>query len=213
MIPMLQIRWSCDRVLFNMGIPIPGKDGLYIETGNRFFDYIQKRPAVHQLLPWILTIPNILTHKQLETYRCVITIVDVDVLKLRHHTSTDSADSLLTCSAWWCHQMETFSPSLALCEGNLPITGGFPSQRPVRGSFDVFFDLCLNTWLSKQSRCQWFEMPLCSLWHHCNGISFIQKYHKLKFYLGKITELYKGWYSTWYWLEKMKRVFFGMNMK
>ena len=34
-------------------------------------------------------------------------------------------------SAWWRHQMETFSALLALCEGNPPVTGGFPSQRPV----------------------------------------------------------------------------------
>ena len=32
-IPMLKIRRSRDRLIFNMGIPIPGKDGLYIETG------------------------------------------------------------------------------------------------------------------------------------------------------------------------------------
>ena len=30
---------------------------------------------------------------------------------------------------WWCHQMETPSALLALCEGNPPVTGGFPSQR------------------------------------------------------------------------------------
>ena len=35
-IPVLKIRRSCDRLIFNMGIPIPGKDGLYIETGPRF---------------------------------------------------------------------------------------------------------------------------------------------------------------------------------
>ena len=33
---------------------------------------------------------------------------------------------------------------LALCVGNQPVTGGFPSQRPVTRSFDVFFDLCPN---------------------------------------------------------------------
>ena len=33
MIPMLKIRRSRDRLIFNMGIPIHGKDGLYIETG------------------------------------------------------------------------------------------------------------------------------------------------------------------------------------
>ena len=30
---MLKIRRSRDRLIFNMGIHIPGKDGLYIETG------------------------------------------------------------------------------------------------------------------------------------------------------------------------------------
>ena len=28
---MLKIRQSCDRLIFSMGIPLPGKDGLYIE--------------------------------------------------------------------------------------------------------------------------------------------------------------------------------------
>ena len=32
---MLKIRRSRDRLIFNMGVPIPGKDGLYIETGRR----------------------------------------------------------------------------------------------------------------------------------------------------------------------------------
>ena len=35
----------------------------------------------------------------------------------------------------------TFSALLALCVGNSPVTGEFPSQRPVTRSFDVFFDL------------------------------------------------------------------------
>ena len=34
----------------------------------------------------------------------------------------------------------TFSVLLTLCEGNPLVTGGFPSQRPVTQSFDVFFD-------------------------------------------------------------------------
>ena len=37
--------------------------------------------------------------------------------------------------------METFSTLLALCEWNRPVTGGFPSQRPVTRKFNVFFDL------------------------------------------------------------------------
>ena len=47
-------------------------------------------------------------------------------------------------SSWWHHLMETFSALLALCEGKPPVTGWFPSQRPVMRCFDVFFDLCLN---------------------------------------------------------------------
>ena len=45
--------------------------------------------------------------------------------------------------------METFSALLALCERNSPVTGEFPSQRPVTRSFDVFFDLRLNERSSK----------------------------------------------------------------
>ena len=41
---------------------------------------------------------------------------------------------------------------------------------PVMRSFDVFFLLCLNKRLSKQSRHQWFDTPSCSLWCHCNVV-------------------------------------------
>ena len=46
-----------------------------------------------------------------------------------------------TSSLWWRHQKETFSVSMALCEGNSPVTGGFPSQRQVTRSFGAFYDL------------------------------------------------------------------------
>ena len=42
-----------------------------------------------------------------------------------------------------------------LC-GNSPVPGEFPTQRPVTGSFDVFFDLPPNKRLSKQSLGWWF---------------------------------------------------------
>ena len=70
--------------------------------------------------------------------------------------------------AWWRHQMETFSALLALCAGNSPVTGEFPSQRQVTRSFDVFFDLHPKKRLSKQSWGWWFETPSLSLWRHCN---------------------------------------------
>ena len=72
--------------------------------------------------------------------------------------------------SWWHHQMETFSALLALCAGNSPVTGEYPAQRPVTRSFDIFFDLCLNKRLSKQSWGWWFETPSRSLWRHCNAM-------------------------------------------
>ena len=57
---------------------------------------------------------------------------------------------------------------LALCVRNSTVNVEFPSQRPVMQSFDVFFHLCLNKRLSKQSWDWWFEMPSWSLWCHCN---------------------------------------------
>ena len=73
--------------------------------------------------------------------------------------------------SWWRHQTEAFSTLLALCEGNIPVTGRLPSQRPVTRSFAVFFDLRLNKRLSKQSRRLWFEAPSRLLWHHCKVIN------------------------------------------
>ena len=71
---------------------------------------------------------------------------------------------------WWLHQMETFSTLLAICAVNSPVTGEFPAQRPVTQSFDVFFDLHLNKWLSKQSWGWWFGAPSLSLWRHYNDM-------------------------------------------
>ena len=68
----------------------------------------------------------------------------------------------------WRHQMETFSPLLAICAGNSPASGEFPAQRQVTRSFDVFFDLRLNKRLSKQSWGWWFETLSRPLWRHWN---------------------------------------------
>ena len=49
----------------------------------------------------------------------------------------------------------TFSTLLALCEGNIPVTGEFPSHRPVTRSSDLH----LIKRFSKKSRRGWFEAP------------------------------------------------------
>ena len=75
--------------------------------------------------------------------------------------STARLDSLWVkrSMTWWRHQMETFSALLAFCAGNSPVTGEFPSQRPVTRSFDVFFDLRPNKGLIKQWWGWWFQTP------------------------------------------------------
>ena len=85
-------------------------------------------------------------------------------------------------SPWWRNQMETFSALLAPCAGKSPVTGEFPSQRPVTWSFDVFFDQRLNKQLSKQSGGWWFETPSCPIWHHYNenmANSWLSPIHQL----------------------------------
>ena len=75
--------------------------------------------------------------------------------------------------------METFSALLIFCEGNSPVAGEFPSQRPVTRSFGVFFDVRPNKRLSKPWRRQWFETTSHSLWRHRNVSGFSLQYHKL----------------------------------
>ena len=67
---------------------------------------------------------------------------------------------------WWPYEMETVSALQDLCTGNSPVTSGFPPQRSVTRSFDVFLDQRLNKRLCKQSSRRWFEMPSRSLWRH-----------------------------------------------
>ena len=116
--------------------------------------------------------------------------------------------------SWCCHQMETFSVSLAICAGNSPVIGEFPAQRPVARSFDVFFDLRLNGWLSKQSWGRWFETPLRPLWCQSYGMAETQnesqndatiKRESLPIITPKISHWMQhfvfhslGWFAGWY---------------
>ena len=88
----------------------------------------------------------------------------------------------------WRHQMEKCSVLLALCAATSPVTGEFPSKRPVTQSFDVLVNLHLNKRLSKQSDGRWFETPSRSLWRHCNGL-FIPDLYKSRIYDGQMRQL------------------------
>ena len=75
--------------------------------------------------------------------------------------------------------MEKFSALLTLCEGNPPVTGVFPSQKPVTWSFGVFSDQCLNKHLSKQSK----------LWDE----RFLLKRIKWECWWWSILRIYQSW--------------------
>ena len=79
--------------------------------------------------------------------------------------------------------MKKLSALLAICAGNSPVTGEFPTQRPVTRSFDIFFDLCLNKRLSKQSWGWWFETLSCTLWRHCNDCLIVLRLKKNRCYI------------------------------
>ena len=69
----------------------------------------------------------------------------------------------------------------ALCARKSPVTGKFHAQSPVTRNFDVFFDLHLNKWLSKQSPRRWFETPSRPLWRHCNALTWFSNWIPTKY--------------------------------
>ena len=69
---------------------------------------------------------------------------------------------------WWRHQMETFFRVTGPLCGEFTGYRWIPHTKASDAEFDVFIDLCMNKWLSKQSWGCWFETPSRSLWRHCN---------------------------------------------
>ena len=67
------------------------------------------------------------------------------------------------------HDLEELSMLLALCEGNPPMTGGFPSQRSSNMGFEVFVDVSLNKLLKKTVELLVISYGMMLIWHHCNG--------------------------------------------
>ena len=72
--------------------------------------------------------------------------------------------------SWWRHQMDTRSvywPFLRIIH-RTPVD--YPHKCQWRGAL-MFSLICVNKRLNKQSERRWFEMPLHSLWCHCNVLS------------------------------------------
>ena len=133
--------------------------------GSFWYGLGQWKEALHIFAAshWLSAYPDLSLH-------CTISIGDNAWHKseIVFHEGQLAGRTRAGSEAWWRHQMEMFSMLLALCAGNSPVSGKFPSQRPVTRSFNVFFDLCMNKWLSKQSWCWWFDTPSCPLWRHRN---------------------------------------------
>ena len=90
---------------------------------------------------------------------------------------------------------------MALCAWNSPVTGEFPTQRPVMRSFDVFFYLRLNKKLSKQSWGWWFETASRSLWRHCNVIRMILQSQSWDHFIIRYLFTRICRVSKWYYVE------------
>ena len=103
----------------------------------------QWRGTLVQVMTWSDYKPKLLQWNLYKTTTefCGLSVVENKPSQANHEIS------------WRRHQMETFSVLLTICTGNSSVKCEFPTQRPVTWSFDVFFDLRLNKWLSKQSWC------------------------------------------------------------
>ena len=70
---------------------------------------------------------------------------------------------------WWRHQMETFSPLLAICAGihRSPVNSPHKGQWRRALMFSLICAWMING-LSEQSWSWWFETPSRPLWRHYN---------------------------------------------
>ena len=66
---------------------------------------------------------------------------------------------------WWRHQMETFSALPAICAGNSPVPGEFPTQGQWRGALMFTLNCAeINGWVNNRE-----AGDLCPLWRHRNA--------------------------------------------
>ena len=92
-------------------------------------------------------------------------------------TDSDSSQSMNLCTCELVLFMITSSNGyLFRVTGHFWVHRWIPSQRPVTQSYEVFFDLLMNKWLSKHSRRRWFETLSRSLRRHCNVVLYLGKW-------------------------------------
>ena len=96
---------------------------------------------------------------QIITYSLHTTMINAFTLCAKHMNlywmpanALSSVETSVACRTWRRHQMETFSVLLALCAGNLPVTGEFPSQRASDAELWCFLwsAPCINGWVNNR---------------------------------------------------------------
>ena len=101
----------------------------------------------------------------------------------------------LSSTTWWRHQMETFSALLAICAGNSPVPGEFPTQRPGMRSL-MFSLICIwiNGWVNNgeagdlrrhRAHCDvtvmtWFDVTMGAAWKMALAWSTIFAFNMLR---------------------------------
>ena len=150
-ISMLKIRRSRDRLIFNMEIPYLGKTVFILKTG----------PWIHE------ESVNCMRRRSVEKWE-----KSQSILMLQEYYSAHKG---MIYFFWLNDMMTSSNGNIFRVTGPLcgELTGEFRSQRPVTQSFDVFFDLRLNTRLSKQSWGSWFETPSRPLWRQCKDLTAV----------------------------------------
>ena len=103
----------------------------------------------------------------------------IDITFLKETMTTSWQGNVFRLNALPKYMMTSSNGNIFRVTGHLSGPGEFSTQRPVTRSFDVYFDLRPNKWMSKQSWGWWFETLSCSLWRHRNaGESTLHFTHK-----------------------------------
>ena len=120
---------------------------LYINTPKRYDTHIRRKTNWsgdgRSDTKWRHVISNCIT-AQMKLFKCLMRNDKTTMHGLRWRT-------VMRSRSWWRHQMDIFSALLAICAGNSPVTGEFPSQRPVTRSFD-FSLICawIKDWVNNR---------------------------------------------------------------
>ena len=93
-----------------------------------------------------------------------------EIVHILHRVCPSSQSILMT---FGCTMMTSSNGNIFRVTGQRWI----PRTRPVARSVDVFFDVRLNRWLSKQSWGWWLETLSRPLWRHCNAVHVSHTLH------------------------------------